>query len=79
LGIETLAEATAGYSGAELAALGREAGLQAIRRGLARGLAAHHLAISNQDLQHALAALRAKRFSTCPEIPKKHGIFDGPC
>jgi transitional endoplasmic reticulum ATPase len=79
LGIDALAEATAGYSGAELAALCREAGLQAIRRGLARGLAAHHLAISNLDLQYALAALRAKRFSLCPEILQKHGIFDGLC
>jgi AAA+ superfamily predicted ATPase len=63
LRIEALAEATAGYSGAELAALCREAGLQAIRRGLARGLAAQHLFVSRQDLQQALSALRAKRFS----------------
>ena len=63
LGIEALAEATAGYSGAELAALCREAGLQAIRRGLAHSLAAHHLFVSRQDLHQALAALRAKRFS----------------
>ena len=34
LRMEALAQATAGYSGAELAALCREAGLQAIRRGL---------------------------------------------
>jgi transitional endoplasmic reticulum ATPase len=63
LGIEALADATAGFSGAELAALGREAGLQAIRRGLARGLAAQHLFVSRQDLQQPLEALRAKRFS----------------
>jgi transitional endoplasmic reticulum ATPase len=62
LQMEALAQATAGYSGAELAALCREAGLQAIRRGLARGLAAHHLFVSRQDLQQALVALRAKRF-----------------
>jgi transitional endoplasmic reticulum ATPase len=62
LKMEALAQATAGYSGAELAALCREAGLQAIRRGLARRLAAHQLFVSRQDLHHALAALRAKRF-----------------
>jgi ATP-dependent 26S proteasome regulatory subunit len=64
LRMHALAEATAGYSGAELAALCREAGLQAIRRGLARGLAAQHLFVSRQDLQQALVALRAKRFSS---------------
>jgi SpoVK/Ycf46/Vps4 family AAA+-type ATPase len=37
LAIDALAEATAGYSGAELAAVCREAGLQAICRGLAKG------------------------------------------
>jgi transitional endoplasmic reticulum ATPase len=67
LRMESLAEATAGYSGADLAALCREAGLQAIRRGLARGLAAHQLRVSSQDLHHAFDALRAKRFQ--PEIP----------
>jgi transitional endoplasmic reticulum ATPase len=69
LRMESLAEATAGYSGAELAALCREAGLQAIHRGLAHGLAAHHLFVSRQDLQQALEALRAKRFTPGPEIP----------
>jgi transitional endoplasmic reticulum ATPase len=67
LKMEALAQATAGYSGAELAALCREAGLQAIRRGLARGLAANHLFVSSQDLHQAIAALRAKRFQ--PESP----------
>jgi transitional endoplasmic reticulum ATPase len=63
LSIEALAETTAGYSGAELAALCREAGLLAIRRGLACGLPAHQLAVSSLDLHHALAALSAKRFA----------------
>jgi transitional endoplasmic reticulum ATPase len=67
LRIEALAEATAGYSGAELAALCREAGLQAIRRGLARGLAAHQLSVSGEDLLDALASLRAKRFAPSPQ------------
>jgi ATP-dependent 26S proteasome regulatory subunit len=62
LGIEALADATAGYSGAELAALCREAGLQAIRRALARGLPPHRIVVSGQDLHHALAALREKRY-----------------
>jgi transitional endoplasmic reticulum ATPase len=61
LRMQALAQATAGYSGAELAALCREAGLLAIRKGLARGLAAHQLVVCRQDLHHALAALRAKR------------------
>jgi transitional endoplasmic reticulum ATPase len=61
LAIEALAEATAGYSGAELAALCREAGLQAIRRALACGLAADQLVVCRQDLHQALGALRAKR------------------
>jgi hypothetical protein len=60
LGKPFLARAAAGYSGAELAALCREAGLQAIRRGLARGLAAHQLVVSGSDLHRALASLRAK-------------------
>src|SRR5258708_4267886 len=59
LRMQALAEATAGYSGAELAALCREAGLQAIRRGLARGLAAQHLFVSRPDLPPALSALPA--------------------
>jgi AAA+ superfamily predicted ATPase len=67
LRMEALAEATAGHSGAELAALCREAGLQAIRRGLASGLPAHQLSVSRQDLHQALAALRIKRFHS--EIP----------
>jgi transitional endoplasmic reticulum ATPase len=66
LRIDDLAEASAGYSGAELAALCREAGLQAIRRGLARGLAAHHVVVTGRDLGQALGALKAKRFPVRP-------------
>jgi ATP-dependent 26S proteasome regulatory subunit len=69
LGNESLAEATAGYSGAELAALCREAGLLAIRKGLARGLAAHQLVVSRQDLTCALAALPAKRCQPSKSSP----------
>ena len=61
LRLEEVAEATVGFSGAELAALCREAGMQAIQRGLARSIAARRLAVSRQDLAGALAALRSKR------------------
>src|SRR5262249_17690746 len=67
LDLDALAEATAGYSGAELAALCREAGLQAIRRGLACGLAAHQVYVCGKDLSLAFAALMAKRLH--PESP----------
>jgi len=78
LRIEAVAEATAGYSGAELAALCREAGLQAIRRGLTQGQAAHHLVVSRSDLQQALVALRAKRFTPPPEsLLIGHATFRG--
>jgi len=66
LRIEALAEATAGFSGAELAGLCREAGLHAIHRGLTQGIAARQLVVSGQDLSHALAAFRAKRVPTGP-------------
>ena len=77
LRMEALAEATASYSGAELAALCREAGLQAIRRGLACGLAAQHLFVSRRDLQQALAALRAKRFSPSPQPENSSHLLPG--
>jgi ATP-dependent 26S proteasome regulatory subunit len=66
LRLDALAEATAGFSGAELAGLCREAGLQAIHRALAKGMAARQVVISNQDLRHALAAFSAKRVPTAP-------------
>jgi transitional endoplasmic reticulum ATPase len=59
--VDALAAATAGYSGAELAGLCREAGLQAIRRGLAQGIAASRLAVGRADVRDALVAFRAKR------------------
>jgi ATP-dependent 26S proteasome regulatory subunit len=58
---EAVAEATAGFSGAELAALCREAGLHAIQRGLAHGTPAGKLVITGSDFHHALVALRSKR------------------
>jgi ATP-dependent 26S proteasome regulatory subunit len=58
---EALAEVTEGSSGAELAALCREAGLHAIQRGLAKGIPARKLVITGSDLRYALVALRTKR------------------
>jgi SpoVK/Ycf46/Vps4 family AAA+-type ATPase len=46
---------TEGFSGAELAALCREAGMQAIQRGLARSIAPRRLAVTRQDVGRALA------------------------
>jgi AAA+ superfamily predicted ATPase len=65
---EALAEATEGFSGAELAALCREAGLHAIQRGLAQGIPARRLVISGSDLRHALVALRSKRVPDGTEL-----------
>jgi transitional endoplasmic reticulum ATPase len=59
--LEDLALQTDGYSGAELAALCREAGLQAIQRGLAKNVPANRLVVRRQDMQAALHALHAKR------------------
>jgi transitional endoplasmic reticulum ATPase len=66
--LEGLAEATEDFSGAELAALCREAGLVAIHRGLASAIPAERLAVTRQDLQQALLAFRAKR---APHSPKQ--------
>jgi hypothetical protein len=52
---------TAGHSGAELAAVCSEAGLQAICQELGRGLAPHQVFVCHQDVNGALAALRSKR------------------
>jgi AAA+ superfamily predicted ATPase len=59
--VDEWAEQTEGFSGAELAALGREAGMQAIQRGLARCIPARRLVVTRQDVGCALAGLRAKR------------------
>jgi transitional endoplasmic reticulum ATPase len=59
--LDELVQETDGYSGAELAALCREAGLQTIQRGLARGIPANRLVVKRQDMSAALEALQAKR------------------
>jgi transitional endoplasmic reticulum ATPase len=59
--VEGLAAVTADFSGAELAALCREAGLQAIRRSLVEGLPVERVAIGRGDFREALVSFRAKR------------------
>ncbi len=56
-----IAQATEGFSGAELAALTREAGLRAIQRGLSSGSAPASVAVRAADLHLALEALSRKR------------------
>ena len=79
LDLDALAEATAGYSGAELAAVCREAGLQTMGRGLTKGLAPHQVHVCRQDLNRALAALRSKRLHLEDiqgnENPHKTSVF----
>jgi AAA+ superfamily predicted ATPase len=69
LRVEDLAKATTGFSGAELAALCREAGMHAIRRGIASGLAAPRLVVTRADVHQALQTLRAKRVPEQYPVP----------
>jgi transitional endoplasmic reticulum ATPase len=61
LQLDHVVERTEGFSGAELAALCREAGLRVITRGLARGIPAARLAVGLRDLEGALETLKANR------------------
>jgi SpoVK/Ycf46/Vps4 family AAA+-type ATPase len=61
LPIDEVVAATEGCSGADLAALCREAGLRAIHRGLAQGTPAARLVVSARDLRQALATWRVQR------------------
>jgi AAA+ superfamily predicted ATPase len=61
--LDNLVKKTEGFSGAELAALCREAGLQTIQRGLAGGIPSQRLSVGRQDLQAALKAFQGKRVS----------------
>jgi hypothetical protein len=70
LRLEALAEATAGSSGAELAGLCRESGLDAIQWTLAQGIAARQVVVCGQDLRHAFAAFWAKRVPAGPLAPE---------
>ena len=73
--LDDLIARTHGFSGAELAALCREAGIQAIRRGIVQGLSAARLVVTQQDVREALLSLRAKRvlepiaIPALPELP----------
>jgi hypothetical protein len=62
----------------------REAGLQTISRGLARGLAPHQVLVCHQDLTRALTALKSKRLqreaiSEDEKKPEKHAVFSEVC
>jgi transitional endoplasmic reticulum ATPase len=59
--IHRLVKETEGMSGAELAGLCREAGTQAILRGLASGIAASEVRVTQDDLYAALKTWRSKR------------------
>ena len=72
LDLRDIARRTEGFSGAELAALCREAGLGAIERALGAGIAPEDLVIEAGDLECALQALREKRISK-----RRCGSFNG--
>ena len=59
--IHRLVKETEGFSGADLAGLCREAGTQAILRGLAAGIPAADMMVAQDDLQAAFEAWRSKR------------------
>jgi len=59
--IQRLVKETEGFSGAELAGVCREAGTQAILRGLASGTLPNDVSVSQDDLYAALEAWRSKR------------------
>ena len=61
LDLDALAAVTEGFSGAELAAVLREAGLRAIERALAAAIPPEALVVEAADLEAALAAFRRKR------------------
>lgn len=61
LDLRDIARATTGFSGAELAALCREAGLHAISLGIEADLGPRQLYISKADLEAALKSLESKR------------------
>ena len=56
-----LAEETGGFSGAELAAVCREAGLATVLRGIKEGTPAKAVAISGRDFDSAVKSIIAKR------------------
>jgi ATP-dependent 26S proteasome regulatory subunit len=73
LDLEPFVEQTAGFSGAELAGLCREAGLMAIQRGITQAIPPSQLAVTRLDLKQALQSLRAKRTSELTEQARPRG------
>ncbi|MBI5181012.1 MAG: AAA family ATPase [Nitrospirae bacterium] len=69
--IEEVAEMTNGWSGAELAAICREAGLLAIKRAIAAGLPAQETKISKADMLAGFMAVHDKR-KIAPELPPQN-------
>ena len=59
--LSALARETTGFSGADLAAMCREAGLLAIRRGLQEGLQPREVFVTRDDLIRAIRTMRGKR------------------
>lgn len=59
--IEEVAEMANGWSGAELAAICREAGLLAIKRAIAAGLSAQETRITKMDMFSGFEAVKGKR------------------
>ena len=59
--LDAIAAATEGFSGAELAAFLREAGLRAIERGLAAKIPPGELLVEAADLHVSLETIRRKR------------------
>jgi AAA+ superfamily predicted ATPase len=67
--IEEVAEMTNGWSGAELVAICREAGLVAIKRAIATGLPAQETNISKADMLAGFMAVHDKRKIVCNSSP----------
>ena len=61
LDVTDLVDATPGWSGAELHAIVKEAGLLAVKRAIRSGFAATDTRVTQTELREALAALCAKR------------------
>lgn len=59
--LEELVGQTAGFSGAELASLCREAGVQAIRKAISAGVPPSDVCVQEQDLRAALESVGQKR------------------
>jgi len=61
LNLSRIVSQTDGWSGAELAALCREAGLIAIKQGIERGRTPEEVVLTQSDLDHAVTDIQTKR------------------